>query len=505
MKTKWIWLGQSKQEIVEIALPQDGFAIALIAKKADATDPVRSRICVLSKTDLQNAQGKTALNWLREGMLAAGMADSEISEVRLIGTDKAIGLVKVIFQSDKRFSIGKPVMVTEPFPLMQFLPKEGRIRLQRKDLSEGVTPLVARSASPLKVLIVDDSETIRNLLTRIIAQDPALECVAAVGLPSQVEAAIQKFKPDVLTLDIHMPEMNGVELLKKLMKTHRIPTVMISSLSMEEGTFVLDALEAGAVDYIQKPSMKEMATAAPLICEKIRNAGGAKIQTESRRASGSPHSFLVQNANIDMSCLILIGSSTGGTEALKEVLTSLPESIPPILIVQHIPAVFSKAFADRMNSLCRFEVKEAEDGDIVQASRVLIAPGGKQMLVRERRGELVVAIEDGEPVNRHRPSVDVLFHSVAVLKPRRVAAGILTGMGSDGAKGMLALRQAGARTLAQDEATCVVFGMPKEAIKIDAAERIVPLQEVAKVLLGFCEKGAKKRSNAEGVKTGAAS
>ena len=350
-----------------------------------------------------------------------------------------------------------------------------------------------------RVLIVDDSAPVRKLLTAVLSEDPELEVVGAIELPRLVEEAIERLKPDVMTLDIYMPEMNGVELLKQTLVKRALPTVMISSLSLEEGGLVLDALEAGAVDYVQKPSMSELATVAPTIREKVRNAANAKVIRGGapRRAFGSTQSSagVLSFERIDSASLIAIGASTGGTEALKWVLTSWPERTPPILIVQHIPAVFSKAFADRMNQLCAMEVREAVDGDVVEPSVCLIAPGGKQMKVRQTRDGLRVVIDDSSPVNRHKPSVDVLFDSLAETTGLKISAGILTGMGTDGARGLLRLRQSGARTLAQDEATSVVYGMPREAAKIGGAEEIVPISAVAETFARF---SSRSRSNRAG-------
>lgn len=362
----------------------------------------------------------------------------------------------------------------------------GKIRLRRNSQTSIPTQKV-------KVLIVDDSKTIRSLLTQILSSDPAIEVVGSAESPLAVEELVEKLQPDVITLDIHMPEMNGVELLKRLLVRFQSRAVMISALSMEDGTFVLDALEAGAVDYIQKPSLNEIEQVAPTICEKIKNAAQATVRVAANDVMPHPRRIM-GGSSVDLDYLIAIGSSTGGTEALKQVLTGLPESIPPILIVQHIPAVFSKAFADRMNHLCPFEVKEAQDGDLVAPSRVLIAPGGKQMGVRRMGKDIRIVINDAEPMNRHKPSVDVLFLSIAKLRHPKIAAGILTGMGTDGAHGLLALYQDGAKTLAQDEASSVVYGMPREAFRVGAAQKVVPLGEVADTLMGFCTQERKREA-----------
>jgi len=330
----------------------------------------------------------------------------------------------------------------------------------------------------LKVLIVDDSKTIRTLLTNIFKSDSEIEVIGALENPRDVENFVRTQRPDVITLDIHMPEMDGVTLLRQLLPKFPIPTVMISSISMEEGPMVLNTLEVGAVDYVQKPSMEEIPTVGPMIIEKVKNAHKAKVHT-SKKVVSREKTFIPEGS-MDQDVLIAMGASTGGTEALKDVLTLLPPDVPPIVIVQHIPPVFSKAFADRMNTLCDFEVKEAEDGDELRTGRVLIAPGATQMGVVKGRGGYQVKIDPtAGPVNRHKPSVDFLFDSVAALGHKKMLAVILTGMGADGAKGMRRLRDLGARTIAQDEASCVVFGMPREAIKLGGAEKVVSLDEVA--------------------------
>lgn len=372
---------------------------------------------------------------------------------------------------------------------LQFLPSEARMRVRRNvpGPTPGAVPTSANKKT--RVLVVDDSETIRKLLSQVFSSDPQIECVGTIDNPLNVLAAIDRLSPDVITLDIHMPQMDGVTLLKRILETRSLPAVMISALSREEGGAVLDALEAGAVDYIQKPSLSELPTLAPLICEKIKNARAARVH-RPRAHTGQALPF--SSAPFDTNYLIAIGSSTGGTEALKHVLTGLPAEIPPIVIVQHIPPVFSKAFAERMNNLCPFEVKEAENGDLVVPGKVFIAPGGMQMRVKAVGADLKIVVEDTPPVNRHKPSVDVLFDSVEQLKRSKVVAGILTGMGGDGARGLLALRKQGAATFAQDEATSVVYGMPREAARLGAAQKILPLDQVA----GFLAQSARKVAKA---------
>lgn len=337
------------------------------------------------------------------------------------------------------------------------------------------------SAQKIRVAIVDDSKTIRDLLEKILSADRAFEIVASFANPVEALEKIPALAPDVVTLDIHMPQMNGVELLQKLLQKKFIPAVMITSLAMEDGPDVLRALELGAVEYIQKPSFSEINQASILIRDKIRAAASAKkVQHSKQMASQGALKF---SPAVIASHVVAIGSSTGGTEALRVLLTQFSGEIPPIVIVQHIPSVFSLALAKRLNELCAFEVKEAQDGDLLQAGRVLIAPGGFQMEIRQVGKDLKVQISDAPAVNRHKPSVDVLFSSLLKQKDRRVVAAILTGMGTDGAKGLLELKKSGARTIAQDEASCVVFGMPREAIKLGAADVVSPLGQIPREII----------------------
>ncbi len=295
-------------------------------------------------------------------------------------------------------------------------------------------------------------------------------------------------KPDVITLDIHMPELSGVELLRAYLPKNPIPTIMLSALTPSDGPEVLQALELGAVDYVQKPSSTELPLVGPMLREKIKAAATARVQSARGTPSGI-RSFSGQIA-LDTEALVLMGASTGGTEALREVLARLPEQVPPILIVQHIPPVFSKAFAERLNGLCAFEVREAVDGDVLRPGLALVAPGGYQMKVTQAPdGALRVRVEDTAPVNRHKPSVDVLFESATrVTGVKKKLAVLLTGMGADGAKGLLALRNEGAHAIAQDEASSVVFGMPREAIKLGAAKEICSLTEIPRVMQDLLRK-----------------
>lgn len=397
-------------------------------------------------------------------------SDVKLLEVKLIGSKQSLNTMQG-FLSAQGFSNLKKVEKNSPVEI-HFLPGVNKVRVSIESLP--VPEIASKEDKKIKVLVVDDSKTIRNILMKIFSSDERFAVVAMAEKPSEVEGLILKYKPDVITLDIHMPEMDGVALLKVISPKYHIPTVMISSISMAEGPMVLEALENGAIDYIQKPEMSEIGNVTPLILEKVYTAATANKQIK-KRSSKSLQTKEVCN----LDSLIVLGSSTGGTEAIREIITALPNQIPPMLIVQHIPAVFSAAFAKRMNDLCAFEVKEAVDGDEVIVNRVLIAPGGKQMKMVHKGGKTFVEINDDEPVNRFKPSVDYLFLSVAKNLYTHTVAVILTGMGKDGAKGMLELRNAGVRTIAQNEETSVVFGMPKEAINIGGAEYVEALNDIA--------------------------
>lgn len=391
-------------------------------------------------------------------------------------TVKFIGLSSIA-ESIQTLKFSKVIKRENHFQLMyDFSRKKLQVstELETVRFKENETSIKQRKT---KVLIVDDSKTIRNILTKIFSAEPDLEVIGAIDNPLAVEDFLKLHKPDVMTLDIHMPEMDGVSLLKKIMPQFHIPTVMISSISKEEGPQVLAALEAGAVDYIQKPSFKDLDEASQLIVQSIKTAASARLQKKKLKKEK------IKAVSIDHSKVVLIGSSTGGTEALREIFENLPSEIPPILVVQHIPSVFSLALAERLNSLCPFLVKEAQQGDLVLKNQVLIAPGGKQMGLRESSRGLFVEITDDAPVNRHRPSVDYLFDSACAITGIDWVAAVLTGMGADGAKGLARLRQLGARTIGQDEQTSVVYGMPKEAARLGGVEFVLPLGQVAEKIV----------------------
>ena len=340
----------------------------------------------------------------------------------------------------------------------------------------------------IRVLIVDDSAIVRKLLAEALNGEPDLEVVGTAPDPFVARDKILSLHPDVLTLDIEMPRMDGLTFLKKLMRFHPMPVVVISSLAQTSSHAAIEALQNGAVEVLAKPggpySVGEMKNDLP---HKIRAAAQARIaRPQIAEIAALVRPAVKAACRAGVSSIIAIGASTGGTEAIREVLMRMPENSPGIVVVQHIPAVFSAAFASRLDDLCRIQVREAVDGDRVLAGQALIAPGNFHMTLQKRGGEYSVAVRDGERVCYQRPSVDVLFDSVASVAGANAVAALLTGMGSDGAQGMLKMKHAGARTIAQDEASCVVFGMPREAIRLGAADQVLPLQRVAGELMALC-------------------
>ena len=339
----------------------------------------------------------------------------------------------------------------------------------------------------IKVLIVDDSAIVRKMLTEALAAEPDLEVVGTAPDPFIARDKIQSLRPDVLTLDIEMPRMDGLTFLKKLMRFHPLPVIIISSLGQASSRAAIEALQAGAVEVLAKPggpySVGELKHD---LAHKVRAAAHARLTrspAESLPPARPPAPIVWPAAS--SSTLIAIGASTGGTEAIRQVLIELPEASPAMLIVQHIPPVFSTAFANRLNDCCRIRVKEASDGDRVVAGQALVAPGNFHMRLGKRGGEYYVSIADGPRVCYQRPSVDVLFDSVAEAAGKNAIGVILTGMGSDGAEGLLKMKRRGARTVAQDERSCVVFGMPREAIRLGAADQVLPLERIAGELVSL--------------------
>ncbi len=338
----------------------------------------------------------------------------------------------------------------------------------------------------MRVLVVDDSAVVRKVFSEELSKERDIEVVGTAPDPYVARDKIVKLKPDVVTLDIEMPRMDGITFLKKLMRYHPMPVIIVSSLTQKGSQLALEALSLGAVEVISKPSGSySVGEMTVQLADKIRAAARARLPSEVKvdtQVKSAPTPGLKALASTTNK-IIAIGASTGGTEALKVVLTQMPHNCPGIMVVQHMPAKFTTSFAERLNSLSAIEVREAQDGDAVIPGRALIAPGNYHMLLRRSGANYYVKIKQGPMVHHQRPSVDVLFKSVAEYAGGNAVGVILTGMGADGAQGLLEMKQAGAKTIAQDEKSCVVFGMPKEAIKKGAVDKVVPLDEIARLSL----------------------
>jgi two-component system chemotaxis response regulator CheB len=339
----------------------------------------------------------------------------------------------------------------------------------------------------IKVLIVDDSAIVRKILADAISAEADLEVVGTAPDAFIARDKILALQPDVLTLDIEMPRMDGLTFLKKLMQHHPLPVIIISSMGQASCQASLEALRLGAVEVLAKPGGPYSVGELGLdLAAKIRAAAAARLQRPAQEPQ--PNAEIVEPVPataFSSGTVIAIGASTGGTEAIQEVLTRMPANSPGVVITQHIPPVFSLAFANRLNELCPLEVKEACDGDTVASGRALVAPGNHHMLLRKSGEGYRVQIKDGVRVCYQRPSVDVLFSSVAEAAGAQAVGALLTGMGSDGAQGLFRMKRAGARTIVQDEASCVVFGMPREAIRLGAADRVLPLRRIASAILAL--------------------
>ena len=353
-------------------------------------------------------------------------------------------------------------------------------------------------AEKLKVLVVDDSAVVRQVLTDILQSDPAIGTVVACGDPFAAADKMRSFIPDVITLDVEMPRMDGITFLKKLMSQHPIPVVMCSSLTEDNSDTALRAVEYGAVDIIQKPKTGTktfLEEARVTVCDAVKAAARVKVTRINRTfreiqpklsadaviAPATGYSMIKTTEKV-----ILVGASTGGTEALSVFLQGLPADSPGVVIVQHMPENFTASFANRLDSICRVSVKQADMGDTVLPGRVLIAPGNKHLLIKRSGARYYVETKDGPLVSRHRPSVDVLFRSGARYVGKNAVGVILTGMGDDGSKGMKEMKDAGAYNIAQDERSCVVFGMPKMAIEAGAVDTVMPLDDIASEVIRFC-------------------
>ncbi|TAJ33465.1 MAG: chemotaxis response regulator protein-glutamate methylesterase [Nitrospirae bacterium] len=343
--------------------------------------------------------------------------------------------------------------------------------------------------SKIRTLIVDDSALMRQVLKELLSQDPEIEVVGVAADPYIARERIKTLNPDVLTLDVEMPRMDGLTFLEKLMAGHPMPVVMVSSLTEAGCQTTLRALELGAVDFFTKPKIDlrdGLEALAQELADKVKAA--AQVHVRSRDPAASSRDVAGTRATLTAmikttDTIIAIGASTGGTEAIREVLEVLPPNTPPIIITQHMPEKFTKAFADRLNGLCQITVKEAEDGDSVLTGHALIAPGNFHMTLQRSGARYCVRLNQAPPVNRHRPSVDVMFHSVAQYAGGNSIGVIMTGMGKDGAAALFEMKQAGAYTIAQDESSCVVFGMPNEAIKLGGVDKILPLAQIPSSLL----------------------
>lgn len=337
----------------------------------------------------------------------------------------------------------------------------------------------------IRVLCVDDSALVRGLMTEILNSQADMEVVATAADPLIARDLIKRHNPDVLTLDVEMPRMDGLDFLERLMRLRPMPVIMVSSLTERNSEVTLRALELGAVDFVTKPKLglrDGLLEYTDLIADKIRAAAHSRPRQSA--LSGSAPGKRLSNPFSTTEKLVLIGASTGGTEAIRQVLEPMPANSPAILITQHMPAGFTRSFVQRLDHLCAVQVHEAEHGQRVLPGHVYLAPGGvAHMKLAKSGADYVVNLEYSDPVNRHRPSVDVLFRSAALQAGKNSVGVILTGMGKDGAQGLLAMSQAGAVTFAQDEASCVVFGMPREALHIGAATEAVPLSEMSERIL----------------------
>ncbi len=343
------------------------------------------------------------------------------------------------------------------------------------------------SSKRIRVLVVDDSALVRDILVRELGRDREIEVIGSAPDPYIARDKIVELKPDVITLDIEMPRMDGLTFLRKLMRHYPLPVIVVSSLTPQGGEVALEAIESGAVEVMCKPgaayTVGDMSVA---LIDKIKAASRVQVSKRThtmRQSAQRPRLAMTQTTNK----VLAIGASTGGTEALASVLSALPANGPGTCVVQHMPEHFTRSFANRLNELCAMEVKEAENGDTVSPGRVLIAPGNYHMILKRSGAVYFVEVKSGPLVTRHRPSVDVLFKSVAKYAGRNAVGVLMTGMGADGADGLLEMKRQGAATIAQDEASCVVFGMPKEAIERGAADHVVSLGKIPSKMLQLAQ------------------
>lgn len=356
----------------------------------------------------------------------------------------------------------------------------------------------------IRVIVVDDSAVMRAMLKNIIASHPDLQVVDAVPDPLAARESIRELDPDVVTLDVEMPHMDGLDFLERLMRLRPTPVLMVSTLTASGSETAMQALELGAVDVIAKPGSypgQSVTEYGDILAEKIRVAAKARLHRRTVRPlaghKGGTIPPMLNNPTLTQGKVLVFGASTGGTEALKDVLVQMPADAPGIVIAQHMPEGFTRSFAMRLDTLCRINVKEAEHGEPILPGHAYIAPGHSHLLVGRHGGKFVCELSQADPVNRHRPSVDVLFHSAATQLGKQAVGVILTGMGKDGALGLKAMHDAGAYTFAQDEASCIVFGMPREAIAQGGVDEIVPLERMTEKILARLQHTAMKSSKAE--------
>ncbi len=337
----------------------------------------------------------------------------------------------------------------------------------------------------IKVLIVDDSPLIRKILCEILGSDPEIEVVGTASDPYIARDEILKMNPDVITLDVEMPRMDGITFLKRLMQYRPLPVVMISSYTQKNCALTIEALSIGAVDFVTKPTSgditKGMSDLSQEIIQKIKSAAKAKLDAVLQKQP--PKSAILSPLSFGNDRLIAIGASTGGTYAIQYILSRMPADTPGITIALHMPERYTKAFAERTNQMCSMEIREAKDGDLLKRGLALIACGGRHMMVKRRANGFCTTLDDGPPVYNYKPSIDMLFKSAAECAGSKAIGVVLTGMGKDGAKGLLKMKEAGAYTIAQDENTSLVYGMPKAAVQMDAAQEVIPLQQIPERIL----------------------
>ena len=480
----------------KILSKENGFEVVATAKSAaEARDKLRENKVDVMTLDI-HMEGETGLDYLQKDFVKGKHPPVIIlSSIERDGTFVAQEAIKYgasdyiekpdlknmeLSSNEIRFKV--KTIIHSDRKTQDFSPNLKQNQSQRQQEEKTTQNSSLNTAlSFIRVLIVDDSPTILLQMKKMLSKNKNIEIIGSLSDPREIEPFILKNKPDVITLDINMPHMNGVEVVQKIISKYLIPTIMVSSLGLSDGTSVMEALDYGAIDYFQKPSLENMEEESLLLIEKVVAAKNSKVRVhrEVIRNQG------ISSKIIDTNYLIAIGSSTGGTEAIKCILELLPENIPPIVIVQHIPAVFSKAFADRLNGLFSFAVVEAQDNQVLKNNCVYIAPGDNQMRIIKSGNSLNIKISQEEKRNNHRPSVDVLFESIAELKLNKLVGILLTGMGGDGAVGLKKLKEAGAQTIAQNKETCVVFGMPNEAIKLGGAMYIEPIEKISDKILSI--------------------